>query len=288
MQDELKGEFMRKLAIAMALASTALAAPAVARDQSGYVGVELGGMIVEDTDFDFETPTRQVNDAFQINHKYGLDADIIAGYDFGAVRGEVELGYKRASIDSIEPAAAITTTQINGDGNVRVWSAMANALLDFGGDGGWGGYVGGGLGIASVRYNLEPNSTAVFTGQDFSDSDSGLAWQAIAGVRAPITDNIDLGLKYRYFNASKLELADAAGNLNGRFRSHSLLASLIFNFAPPPPPPPPPAPPPPPPPATQTCPDGSVILATEACPAPPPPPPAYVPPPPPEPTPERG
>jgi len=46
----------------------------------------------------------------------------------------------------------------------------------------------------------------------------------------------------------------------------------------------PPAPPPPPPaaPATQTCPDGSVILATDACPAPPPPPP------PPPPAPERG
>ena len=47
--------------------------------------------------------------------------------------------------------------------------------------------------------------------------------------------------------------------------------------APPPPPPPPPAPP-----ATQTCADGSVILATDACPAPPPPPP------PPAPAPERG
>jgi hypothetical protein len=54
--------------------------------------------------------------------------------------------------------------------------------------------------------------------------------------------------------------------------------------APLPPPPPPIAPPPPPPPpaATQTCADGSVILATDACPAPPPPPP------PPAPAPERG
>jgi hypothetical protein len=45
---------------------------------------------------------------------------------------------------------------------------------------------------------------------------------------------------------------------------------------------PPPPPPPPPPPATQTCPDGSVILATDVCPAPPPPPP------PPPPAGERG
>ena len=44
----------------------------------------------------------------------------------------------------------------------------------------------------------------------------------------------------------------------------------------------PPPPPPPAPPATQTCSDGSVILATEACPVPPPPPP------PPPPAPERG
>ena len=37
----------------------------------------------------------------------------------------------------------------------------------------------------------------------------------------------------------KVELGDDEANLRGRFRSHSLLASLIYNFAPPPPPPPP-------------------------------------------------
>jgi len=52
-------------------------------------------------------------------------------------------------------------------------------------------------------------------------------------------------------------------------------------------PPPPPPPLPPPPPATQTCPDGSVVLATATCPVPPPPPPAP-PPPPPPPSGERG
>jgi iron complex outermembrane receptor protein len=65
------------------------------------------------------------------------------------------------------------------------------------------------------------------------------------------------------------------------------LAGFTYKFgareaAPPPPPPPPAPPPPPPPPATQTCADGSVILATDACPVPPPPPP------PPPPAPERG
>ena len=41
---------MRKLAIGMALASTAFATPAVARDGSWYAGIEGGLMIVEDFD----------------------------------------------------------------------------------------------------------------------------------------------------------------------------------------------------------------------------------------------
>uniref|UniRef100_UPI001C07466F hypothetical protein n=1 Tax=Acinetobacter sp. TUM15051 TaxID=2609132 RepID=UPI001C07466F len=45
---------MRKLAIVMALASTAIATPALARDKAWYVGVEGGAMIVEDIDYDIE------------------------------------------------------------------------------------------------------------------------------------------------------------------------------------------------------------------------------------------
>ena len=104
----------------------------------------------------------------------------------------------------------------------------------------------------------------------FSQGSGHFAYQAIAGVRKSITENIDLGLKYRFFDATRIHFDDSSTRFTTRFRSSSLLLSLIYNFAPPPPPPPPP---------TQTCPDGSVILATDVCPAPPPPPP----PPPPEP-----
>ena len=283
---------MRKYLLA-AVAATALATPAVARDQSWYAGIEGGLLIVEDTDFDYRAyPTTlvpnpvRINNAFTIDHNNGIDADVIAGYDFGAFRAEGELGYKRASIDTL---VANTSTLagggvFNSDGNVRVWSAMANLLLDFGDDNGWSGYVGGGAGLASVRYSLDAPGGTIGNG---SDTDKSIAWQLIAGVRYAISSNVDLGVKYRFFNAPRLNFSDAQfGNIDAKFRSHSLLASLIFNFAPPPPPPPPPvviAPPPPPPPATQTCPDGSVILATEVCPAAP----VYVPPPPP-PAPERG
>ncbi|MEO7654341.1 MAG: hypothetical protein ABIS23_01495, partial [Sphingomicrobium sp.] len=75
------------------------------------------------------------------------------------------------------------------------------------------------------------------------------------------------------------------GYLIGQPRTIGLTVRKSFRSDVAPPPPPPavmPPPPPPAPPATQTCVDGSVILATEACPVPPPPPP------PPPPAPERG
>src|SRR3982750_4298650 len=92
---------MRKLAIAVALASTAMATPAVARDHSFYAGLEGGAMWVEDADFDYDTTgTTPVDlpNAFTIDHKIGFDVDAIAGYDFGMLRLEGELAYKRASL----------------------------------------------------------------------------------------------------------------------------------------------------------------------------------------------
>ena len=228
--------------------------------------------------------------------KPGLDLDLVLGYDFGALRLEGELGYKRATVDEIGSrivtGGAVTSSE--GDGNVGVTSGMANLLLDFGNDDGFSVYAGPGAGWARVKMNNIVQGVAT---ADIEGSDSGFALQGVAGVRYAITPQLDVGLKYRYFRSSRLEYnnifggtASATTDATGaRFRSHSLLFSVIYSFAepagPPPPPPPPPAPvvtPVASPPATQACPDGSVVLATDLCPVPPP-----APPPPPS-TPERG
>ena len=86
---------MRKLGIAVALASTAMASPALARDHSFYVGLEGGAMLVENTKLDRFDPADQAahasNGLFEISHDVGYDIDAIAGYDFGMVRLEGEL-----------------------------------------------------------------------------------------------------------------------------------------------------------------------------------------------------
>ena len=325
---------MRKVLLA-AVAASAIATPAVARNGSPYVGIEGGLLLPRDLNGNANvnfvtfpgTPTvvggtnffRE--DAFDAELKRGYDIDVIGGYDFGAFRLEGELGFKRAKRDGFDPDGAFLTTLNpvlnrpsaapdpgapgfaalnqgdfdNTDGKVVARSAMINLLADFGSDDGLGFYAGVGLGRAKARA--------------LDDGDSAWAGQLIAGVRSAISQNIDIGLKYRYFRTQRLNFVGGPigfqGNVNsvvggtqrttafitpeldGRFQSHSLLASLTFNFgrpaeviiAPPPPPPPIEVAP-----ATQTCADGSVILATEVCPAPAP----YIPPAPPEAAPERG
>src|SRR4051794_21847735 len=169
---------MRKLAITVALASTALATPAVARDHSVYVGLEGGAMWVEDTPFG--VTDNATNPQFTIDHKTGFDVDGIAGYDFGPVRIEAELGYKRAGIDALNTL----DTTFFASGHANVLSLMGNVLLDFGDENGLSGYAGVGAGMARATYDFSAPVLRPYSGvTTFHDSDSKLAYQAILGVR---------------------------------------------------------------------------------------------------------
>jgi len=248
---------MRKLIIGMALASTALATPALARDDTWYVEIDAGGMILEDASL--------VDSAGIVsgvaNFNKGYDVGGIVGYDFGGFRLEGEASYRRASMNSISRSGA---PRLTDSGNASDLSFMLNGLLDFGPDDGLQAFVGGGVGVGRAKF--------LSTSLAINDSDSGFAYQALAGIRYPVTDNVDLGLKYRFFNQDNVALA---GNqrlpLETRFRSHSLMLTLGYNFGsappppapvptPPPPPPPPPAPEPAPPPPPPPCNKGPYIV----------------------------
>jgi opacity protein-like surface antigen len=305
---------MRKTFLLTAVAAASIATPAVARDGSGYVGLEGGVLFPQSQDGTFNAtftqsaqspaagsaapapgtglvgaapaPPAPFSGDSRVKWKTGYDVDLIAGYDFGMFRLEGELGYKRSTLKRFSTDTAFGTaveTGLNpgtgtafvfpaGDAStfglsnhVSVLSGMVNALLDVGGNGGVGGYIGGGFGRARVK--------------ELGDRDSAWAWQLIAGAYFPVSSNIDIGLKYRYFRTGHLDFdsglttfagstrtvavpntgAGATGSTNvtftrtaaitgafdDHFASHSLLASLVFNFggaaaAPPPPPPPPP------------------------------------------------
>lgn len=298
---------MRLFYLTAAATLTLLASPALARDGATYVGIEGGILFPRNINYlvistrvqsvptgggllgqTVTTSNNAYGSGFVSDYRKDVDIDAIAGYDFGFVRVEGELGYKRTRNRSFTassnllaeinaaPIAGVTSNSFQFGNRTRVISAMLNGLLDYDIAPGVRIYGGGGAGRARVKA--------------FSQRDNVWAYQLIAGASTAISPNVDLGLKYRYFQTARLHFSngavftDAATGATststfaetGRFRSHSLLASLIFNFGGVQAPPPmieAPAPPPPPPPATQTCADGSVIDAMAACPTPPPPPP---------------
>jgi opacity protein-like surface antigen len=283
---------MRKYVLA-ASAVAAFATPAYAAADGPYVGIEGGATFPNSTDLDVVVnhgvTTTTYDNGFNAKYKTGYDVDAILGYKFGLFRLEGEAGYKRAKVKSlgvstplitdVGTAAGLATTadDFSVGNHIGIKSLMANALIDGDFGGGFGGYAGGGAGRAWANFA--------------GDNDNAWAIQGIAGVRYALSSHVDAGLKYRYFHTGKLGFDDAftlnavpfTTSTKGNYDSHSLLASLIYNFnsrgeaapipaaAPAPPPLPPPEAP-----ATQTCPDGSVIMATSACPAPPPPPPPPV------------
>ncbi len=260
---------MRKLVIGMALASTAIASPSLARDGAWYVELDGGPMIVEDIDFDVNGASNVVSADMHTGYDFGG----IVGYDFGFIRIEAEAGYRAADFNSLTTTTAVlpgttaagraATGTYAADGDASVLSFMLNGLADFGPDDGLQGFVGGGVGVARTKLSGATVNTA---GPGFlDDSDSGFAWQVLAGIRAPLTDTIDVGLKYRFFNTSTLDLVDTVGrDVDTKWRSHSLLGTIGFNFGGAPAP-------------MQTCWDGTSLPMDATCPArpmaPPPPPP---------------
>ncbi|MEO0499815.1 MAG: OmpA family protein [Pseudomonadota bacterium] len=269
---------MSRRIIATLFAATMLAAPAAARDGNIYVAGEGGFFFPTEIEFDIDDASG--TDEIEVDHNNGYDVAGRIGYDFGLFRAEIEGSRKvaqifRTDLDGVpggipgiadpvtNPGLVGTTLLTDGafttsGGATRIWTAMANLLLDIGGEDGVGFSVGGGAGIAFLEADIYQTFEP---GPAYLDDDTEeFAFQALAELRYPLADLIDVGVKYRYFNVPDYQQTTVNGlGLDADFDSHSLLASLTFNFggreeAPPPPPPPPappapaPAPPPPPPP----------------------------------------
>lgn len=235
---------MRKLVIGMAMASTMLATSAHAREDAWYVEFDGGVMLVEDFDLDINGQA----DDLSMDHTEGYDFGGIVGYDFGGARLEAEASYREADIDTVTvgtagfPGGGATGVAAPGvraaAGSSNALSFMVNGLADFGPDDGLQGFLGAGVGVARTDVNATINTSFP---DGFDDSDTGFAWQVLAGVRAPLTDTVDVGLKYRMFTAQDVNIIDRLGReVDGKFRSHSIMGTLAINFGSAPPPPPPP------------------------------------------------
>jgi opacity protein-like surface antigen len=147
-----------------------------------------------------------------------------------------------------------------------------------------GGWSRGRFGADYRHWPVPATGQPVVPVVRFDGRETVSGWHIGAGFELDITRNFYVKAEYVHHSYNAFAGQGLFVNDQARIRRHQLMGGIGFRLgaAPPPMPLPPPPPPPPPPPATRTCPDGTVVLATEPCPAPPPPPP------PPPPMPERG
>ncbi|MDQ3143734.1 MAG: porin family protein [Pseudomonadota bacterium] len=134
-------------------------------------------------------------------------------------------------------------------------------------------YVKGGYSNARLKASyVDPSAGGV----SFEDSDTVSGYHVGGGFEVGLSRNIYVKGEYLHHWYKKAFGGTLADTESVDFRRHQLMAGIGIRFggreplpvlAPPPPPPPEPMAP-----ATQTCADGSVILATNACPLLPPPP----------------
>lgn len=229
---------MKTIFGAIAISAALLAAPSQAREREFYIAVEGGLSLSDEADVDFEQ-TNQGGvqpQAASAQIEAGLDVDAVIGYDFGVLRVELEAGYKRVGSDDVTIFTSRLVDNTNGvtgvntftnPENVTAKSAMVNALVDFGDDDDFQVYAGFGLGVANVDIPITYPGVAPIIEEDTTD----LALQAIAGFRLPVSDRVDIGLKYRFFAVDEFEYVSAFGDtLEVDYETHSLMASVMFNL----------------------------------------------------------
>lgn len=226
---------MRKILMAAASAAAFVAAPAMAQDRGFYIGGELGAVLGTDTDLQM-TPAATAGSTGRItaDHALGFAGAGFAGYDFGRIRVEIEAGALSAGVDGLDSSFGVGAGLVAGsqdaDGDVGVRYVMANAVLDLGSYHGFAFFVGAGGGRAQVKASEITTSGGAILLDD-RDQDWRFAWQGVVGARRPLTDHVDLQVRYRYFSIDDAEMIGLGGRVaTGSVTAHTLGVGATWKF----------------------------------------------------------
>ncbi len=226
---------MRRLAVLASLSSTLVATPALAQESGVYLAGELGALLSSETDQTY-TPGATVGSTGSVStdHDLGFTGSAALGYRFGAFRVELEAGLQSADVDKVTSNFGSGVTLAAGsqdaDGEISARTLMANATFDVASLSDFTFFVGGGAGVADLKVSGLVTATGSNPVLDDKD-DRRFAWQGILGVRKPLTSNIDVHVRYRYFSMDDAEMVGFSGRaVTAEFTSHALLAGGSYRF----------------------------------------------------------
>lgn len=212
---------MKKIALtAVALAALLSAQPAKADDwrQGLYIKGGLGYTVSQDQDYADGVNARET----EIDDGYLVQGAV--GYDYGMVRSEVELSYRRNEVDGHQFNGAALA---NPGGDATSFAGMVNGYVDIPTGTIVTPYVG--LGVGFARVDADGYDTS---GTDFlDDGETAFAYQGMAGLDFAIDDTLSFYTEYKYFAVDNLETRTVAGNSSDLdYDNHAFTAGLRYSF----------------------------------------------------------
>ena len=189
----------------------------------GYVGIGTGIAYAANERF-AETPVLL---DYDLGFRVGA---LTVGYEFDSgLRTELEAAYRRNELEIIEFADARGTVNTGLHDAVDAASVMANALYQFDVGLPLRPYVGVGLGVMRLDYELSVFDTEV---RILDDRESAFAYQVLAGVGVPLGQRWQLSADYRYVGHAKIDLETTLGEpVRTDHPVHQASFTLSYAFA---------------------------------------------------------
>jgi opacity protein-like surface antigen len=152
------------------------------------------------------------------------------GYEFASgLRTELEAGYRRNELEIIEFSDARGVVNTGLGDTVDTVSLMANAIYQFDLGIPLRPYVGIGLGMARVDYELTVGATGAAL---LDDRESAFAYQALVGVGVPLGRRFQLSADYRYWGHAEIDLQTVMGEpVATDHPLHQVSLTLSYAFA---------------------------------------------------------
>lgn len=219
---------MRNMLMAAAVMLAPL--PAVAGSVYGddgevlYMGARTGASFVTDTEFDVAGAN------VENEYKFGPVFGVFVGFgtevtDEIGVRGELEFGAQIASVNDHSINGASTPGSF---GETVQQHAYFNFVTDMSLTDKLTGFVGGGIGLASVKFDAHGVPAL---GVVMDDQDSGLAYNLTAGMGYEFANGAVVEGMYRYMATEGVELQAADGTVSDAdLKSHNFLLGFRLGF----------------------------------------------------------
>lgn len=199
---------MKKVVVLTALLMSSFAVGAMAAE-GPYLSGNLGITMPTDSD------VSEAGISGEISYDAGFAIGAALGYNFGVGRVEGEIGYKTADADEIE-VDGLGSASIDGD--MSVFSVMANGYIDLNASPTVKPYLMAGIGMANVA--LDSNDV------DVDDDDTVFAYQVGAGVGFALNNKVTLDIGYRYMGTEDPEIEGT----DVEYGSHNVLAGVRVQF----------------------------------------------------------